>query len=301
MIKRSSKVIAFLLTLIAGILILSTANAWSFDMFSFFSKNKATASIVHPAVEAKLTELSNFPAESNQSQSQNVKATKAKVQGDAFISLVKSEGYIEISEAAFICESASPLAMVNNQKSARFDVWELDSINSLKPLRKVSTNELNTASKNWIHYSVVGLACLPAQQLLVAVNYYDPRSKIALYLYDVANKQFSLFSEAESNAQNLDKYFEKKDVKANQSILLYYSETKRKSAEIYHNYFNNIVLFSDHYPRGIEVLKLSIDDGNVEQWQIVDKKLLLHTVDNRNNKDPKTYYWSLDLSKVLIN
>ncbi|MEP1448138.1 MAG: hypothetical protein ABJK37_18690 [Paraglaciecola sp.] len=301
MIKRSSNLIVFLLTLIAGMLILNTANAWSFDMFSFFSKDKATATIVHASLDSKLTELTSPPFDSNQTESQTTSAIKAKVQGDALITLTKSDGYIETAQAAFICESSSPVALVNDQKNARFDVWELDSMHSLSPLRKVPTNQLSTASNNWINYSVVDLACLPQQQLLVAVNYYDPRSKIALYLYDVVSKQFSLFSEAESNAQNLDKYFEKKDLKSGESILLYYSETKRKSAEIYHNYFNNIVLFSDHYPQGIEVLKLSIDDGNIEQWQVVDKKLLLHTIDNRNNKDPKTFYWSLDLSKVLIN
>lgn len=301
MIRRSSYVIVFLLAIGASILTMYTANAWSFDMFSFFNKNKTTATFVHASVDAQLTKLSSYPANSHQLEHQTQKTIKAKVQGDASITLSLEDSYIEISHSAFVCNSASPVALVNNQKNARFDVWELDSISSLKTIKKVATNELNAQSNNWITYSVVDVACLPQQQLLVVVNYYDPRSKIALYRYDISNKQFSIFSEADSNAQNLDKFFEQKDLESGETIIIYYGETKRKSAEIYHNYFNNIVLFSDNHPQGIEILKLSIDDGNVKEWQVIDKKLLLHTVDNREHKDPKTYFWSLDLSKVLAN
>lgn len=300
MIRRTSNVIVFLVTLIASILTIYTANVWGFDMFSFFSKNKATATFVHASVDAKLTKLTSFPPK-KQTEMQTPKALKVKVQGETSITLSKNHDYIDTTQSAFVCQTGSPIALVNNQQSARFDVWELDSIDSLKPLKKVVTNALSSESNSWINFSVVDVACLPEQQLLVAVNYYDPRSKIALYLYDVPKKHFSIFSEAETNAQNLEQYFTQKNLINGESIIIYYSDTKRKSAEIYHNYFNNIVLFSDNHPQGIEILKLSIDDGNVEDWQVKDKKLLLHTVDNRDHKDPKTYYWSLDLSKVLIN
>lgn len=301
MIRRISNMIVFLLIFIASILTIYTANAWGFDMFSFFSKNKTMATVVHASVGAELTKLSSYPSHAKQAQPDSQKAIKVKVQGEAPITLSKNHGYMEISQSAFVSHSASPIALINNPKSARFDVWELDSIQSLKPVKKVTTNELSEESKSWINYSVVDMACLPKQQLLVAVNYYDPRSKIALYLYDVPNKHFSIYSEADTNAQNLDKYFEQKDLESGESIIMYYSDTKRKSAEIYHNYFNNIVLFSDNFPQGIEILKLSIDDGNIEDWQVTDKKLLLHTVDNRDHKDPKTYFWSLDLSNLMTN
>jgi hypothetical protein len=293
--------IVFFLTFSASILTIYTANAWGFDMFSFFTKDKVAPTVVHASLDAKLTKLSSYPENLNLPEPQNQNCLKAKLQGAAPLALTIEEGYIEPSQSAFVWNSVSPIALINNQANARFDVWELESIDSLKPVKKVPTNELSSRSKNWIHYSVVDVACLPEQQLLVAVNYYDPRSKIALYLYDIANQSFSIYSEADTNAQNLDKYFEQKNLNSGESVIVYYSETKRKSAEIYHNYYNNIVLFSDKYPQGIEILKLGIDDGNVEKWQVTDKKLLLHTIDNRDHKDPKSYFWSLDLSKVLSN
>lgn len=298
---RSSYLIVFFLTFSASILTIYTANAWGFDMFSFFTKNKVAPTVVHASLDATLTKLSSYPANTYLPEGHNQNCIKAKVQGVAPLVLTIEDGYIETSQSAFVWNSASPVALINNQENARFDVWELESKNSLKPVKKVSTNELSSQTKNWILYSVVDVACLPDQKLLVAVNYYDPRSKIALYLYDTANQSFSLFSEADTNAQNLDKYFEQKNLNSGESIIVYYSETKRKSAEIYHNYYNNIVLFSDKHPQGLEILKLGIDDGNVEDWQVTDKKLLLHTIDNRDHKDPKSYSWSLDLSKVLSN
>ena len=81
--------------------------------------------------------------------------------------------------------------------------------------------------------------------------------------------------------------------------MLYYSDTKRKSAEIYHNYFNHIVLFNANYPNGLEVLKLGIDDGNVMAWHVSGKTLYLATKDNRDPKHPKLKNWSLDISQAL--
>ena len=301
MIRRALYAIVFLLTFIASIVTMNTANAWGFDMFSFFTKNKAEASLVHASLGAKLTKLASYPSSSFQPEHHNQNCFKAKTQGQAPMALTREDAYIETSQSAFVYNSASPIAFINDQENARFDVWALESMNSLKPLKKVATNVLSAQSKNWINYSVVDVACLPQQQLLVTVNYYDPRSKIALYLYDTSNQTFGIFSEADTNAQDLGKYFEQKDLENGETIIIYYSDTKRKSAEIYHNYYNNIVLFSDKHPQGIEILKLSIADGNVEDWQVINKKLLLHTVDNRDHKDPKTYFWSLDLSKLLTH
>lgn len=302
MIWRSLTLLGFLLTFSISILTLYSANAWSFDMFSFFTKNKAEATVVHASIDAKLTKLSGYPSNAYVPGSPSQICFKAKIQSAVPLTLTVENSYIETSQSAFVVNSVSPpIALINNQENARFDVWEIESKNSLRPVKKVPTNDLSAQSKNWIHYSVVDVACLPEEGLLVAVNYYDPRSKIALYLYDTAKQSFNIFSDAQANAQDLGKYFEQKDLNSDETLILYYSETRRKSAEIYHNYFNNIVLFSDKYPLGIEILKLGIDDGNVKDWQVMDKKLFLHSVDNRDHKDPKSYFWSLDLSKVLTN
>ena len=303
MIRRSSCILVFLLTFSASILTMDTANAWGFDMFSFFTKkDNTTPTVVHASLDTTLTKLANYPANPDIAEPKIENCIQAKVHGTPPIALSIEQGYIETFQSAFVCNSvSSPIALINDQQNARFDVWTLESLDSLKPGTKVSTNGLGAQSKKWINYSVVAVTCLPEQRLLVAVNYYDPRSKIALFLYDTSIQKFDIFSEADTSAQDLAKYFEHKELNSGETIVIYYTDTKRKSAEIYHNYFNNIVLFSDAHPQGIEILKLSIEDGNVEDWRVVDKKLLLHTVDNRQHKDPKTYFWSLDLSKLLTH
>ena len=190
--------------------------------------------IVHASLDVKLTKLTSYPESSVLAEHIIASCTKVKIQGAPPFALSKEDGYIETSQSAFLWDSASmPLALINNQEESRFDVWELESINSLKPVRKVSTNPLSSLSKNWISYSVVDVACVPEQRLLVAVNYYDPRPKIALYLYDTSNQNFRPFSEADKNALDLDKYFEQKDLNSGESIIIYYSQTKRKSAMLW--------------------------------------------------------------------
>ncbi len=305
MIGRSSQAIVFLLIFSACILAMANSNAQAkgFDMFSFFTKKgKAMPSIVHPYLGAQLTKLTDYLSKPAPLDRNMGHCIKAKTQGALLIPQSEEDGYIEPSQSSFIWTSmAPPLAFINNQEQARFDVWELDSVNALKPVKKLSTNMLDAQMGKWINYSVVDAACLPAQRLLLAVNYYDPRSKTALYLYDAPNQQFSVFSNADAHAQNLGRYFEQKDLNSGETLITYYSDTQRKSAEIYHNYYNNIVLFSDKYPQGIEILKLSIDDGNIKDWNVIDKKLVLHAIDNRDHNNPKPYFWSLDLSKILAN
>ncbi|MBL4631936.1 MAG: hypothetical protein JKY14_12555 [Paraglaciecola sp.] len=65
MIARSSYLLVFILTFSACILAMDTANAWGFDMFSFFTKkDQATSTVVHASLDAKLTKLTSYPANS---------------------------------------------------------------------------------------------------------------------------------------------------------------------------------------------------------------------------------------------
>ena len=304
MVKRFSAVITFFLTVSTGFLYMNTAYAWDFDMFSFFSKkDKAVPTTVNASVASELKKVSHFPSSSGQTLGEQVdNCIKVKAQSWPPSSLSKETSYIETSQAAYVWSSNDKtIALINNPKDGGFDVWALESTHSLKPIKQIQTNELSEQASKWINYSVVDVLCLPNQSLLVAVNYHDPRPKVALYLYDTSSQNFSLFSEVDANAQDLDKYFEHKQLSDKESIVIYYSETQRKSAEVYHNYYNHIVLFSEQYPLGQEILKLGIDDGNVVDWQVLDKQLLLHTRDNRDHKDPKTYDWSIDLSTLLAD
>lgn len=301
MIRLSSYALALVVTVTAVLFYMDSSKAWGFNMFSFFSKkSKEVASSVHPDLGTTLTALSKFPLESLERR--NDSCTKAKVEREPTMSLNFEADFIQPMQTAFVWDAGGKsVGLINNQDDGRFDVWELDHSNEFKPTKIRPYDSLDVRSDSWIAYSVVDIACLSDQRLLVAVNYYDPRSKIALYIYDASQNTFSLFSEAEPHAQDLDRYFEQLEIDKGHKMIVYYSDTKRQSAEIYHNYYNNLVLFSERYPTGLELLKLGIDDGNIKNWQVVGNQLYIHAVDNRNNNSPKTYYWSLDISKVLVD
>ena len=73
------------------------------------------------------------------------------------------------------------------------------------------------------------------------------------------------------------------------------------SLEIYHNLYNHVVLFSRNQPDGLELLKLGIDTGNVDEWFVQDNVLYLRTLDRRDALNNRIGFWSLDLSNVLTN
>lgn len=71
------------------------------------------------------------------------------------------------------------------------------------------------------------------------------------------------------------------------------------SADVYHNYYNHILLFSPDHPKGRELLKLGIDVGNVDDWSIQGNTLFLRTIDSRDPAQPRMSAWSLDISNAL--
>ena len=82
-------------------------------------------------------------------------------------------------------------------------------------------------------------------------------------------------------------------------LVLYHTESIRLMAEVYVNRYDHLVLFSKKYPKGIEVLKLGIDQGNVHRWTVEDRTLSIESIDARLKGQPKTHYWQLNLSNVL--
>jgi hypothetical protein len=292
----------FLLSSTSGILLSTAAHSWEFNMFSFFTKKDITTpTTIHSAIGHQLVELSSYSkADTANGDSNTSSCQKVKVQGQPPRTLSPADNSTETYEAGFIVESElGDIALINNPDEFRFDLWSLASDDKLALDQKILTKPLSPEADNWVNYSVANVACLPNNKLLLAVNYYDPRPKIALYLYDLSDKTFTFFAHAEANAQDLYKYFEQKSLSNTESMIVYYSDTKRKSAEIYHNYYNHIVLFNDQFPEGIELVKLGIDNGNIIDWQLNHNKLQLHTRDNREHKSPHIRYLSLDISKML--
>lgn len=271
-------------------------------MFSFLGKTHAPVpSSVHALVGAQLTEMSSYPAMAPPQISGGV-CQKVKIEKDFPQRLVPTNRCIAAQQAGFIFQALEGAhAFINNPTDSRFDVWSLQKDKMTTTKQMLASSGLNTTPSNWINYNVVDAACLTPVRLLVAVSFLDPRPKLGLYVYNVPERKFTLLAEADVNAHDSNKYFEQLILQPNESLVAYYSDTKRKSAEIYHNYYNHVVLFNERYPNGIEILKLGIDNGNIVKWQVLDKKLLLHTRDNRDHKAPVVRNWSLDISQVLID
>jgi hypothetical protein len=134
--------------------------------------------------------------------------------------------------------------------------------------------------------------------VLLSINYYVPRRRDGLFLYDIAQQRFSRLAEVSSYR---NQFFESQRLSPQAAMVLYFTDEKRKSAEIYHNYYNHFHLFTSAHPDGVEVLKLGIDTGNATQWAVSEKKLYLHTRDPRTPEQPREADWSLDLSKLLAD
>jgi len=80
-------------------------------------------------------------------------------------------------------------------------------------------------------------------------------------------------------------------------LLLYHTKAIRITADNYAYENDHILLFSPHFPQGLEIVRLAIVDGNVRSWGMLGKTLWLQTVEKR--KKSQEFFWSLDLSKVL--
>jgi hypothetical protein len=60
-----------------------------------------------------------------------------------------------------------------------------------------------------------------------------------------------------------------------------------------------VLLFTPLERDGLEVLRLSLDDGNIRGWGTAGATLWLQAVDGRLRPVPRVRAWSLDLSRVL--
>jgi hypothetical protein len=193
----------------------------------------------------------------------------------------------------------APLLLANiGAEHSRFELWQVTADAPHKFAVK-RTARLDAAQDSWSGFLAPSVACLPGNRLLLAVTYYAPQVKEALYVYDLARNEFYSLGRVAPNTDDYDKFFEVQAVSADTAVVLYYTGTKRIAAEKYYNEFNHLRLYSPRYPQGVELLKLGVDDGNVTRWAIADRILFLQTIDKRDAKKPIERMWSLDLSKVL--
>jgi hypothetical protein len=180
----------------------------------------------------------------------------------------------------------------------RVQVWELSSDKSPKLLQQRKTM-LDPAEANWTLAYPVAMTCLPGGLVALAIGYHDPRKRDALYLYHPATNQFRRLALIEPERSNGPPFtmFETLVLGPQAMLLLYHTDAIRLSADNFAYQFDHVWLFSPQAAQGLEVLKLSVDDGNVRALAMQGKTLWLQTLDKR--KKPVEAVFSLDLSKLL--
>lgn len=195
-------------------------------------------------------------------------------------------------------QGSPPLAVVNTlTDNPKFEIWELES-DQHPVLVKKRALEIDPEQAKWVQAGVADGACLPGRQMMMAVTYAAPMAREALYVYDIGANRFRKIGRiAPDSSSGLPfRYFETWPATSDTAMVLYHTDELRLKAEVYVRRFDHLVIYSPRYLNGLEVLKLSLDDGNVRRWAMVGKTLWLDTFDRRNDA---SFIWSLDLSNVL--
>ncbi len=284
-----------------------------FDMFSFFTKKRPPApTTVQPALEAELIKEDSLP-DSRQSlsiedlplrcQEVGVKGKQVFFSSDPAIHETPKSGYLVEGK-----DIQNPFLFVNNselgpEKNVWFELWTVETGKDYTLKNKLEFAQFEPAPnpENFYGIKVMGVGCLPNRQLLVVIGYWKPGAAFALYRFDIDRLSFTFIHDLISHNLQFE-YFVQKQLDRENALALYYSDSRYQAAELYFNYYNLFLLFTPAHPEGIEILKLGIDIGNVDEWKVIDKRLFIEAVDARDSsreKESKISYWSLDLSKLL--
>jgi hypothetical protein len=167
---------------------------------------------------------------------------------------------------------------------------------SLSLKKELDIDAMKPEKTSWSSFSIGNFECIQNNKVLIGIKFHESQVKYAIYIFDTKNLTFNLISEVNTHTRETNRYFETRAFKNDSVLMLYYTGQKRQSAEIYHNYYNHILLINENFPQGIELIKLGIDTGNVKRWGIIDKTLYLETLDNRDQNKHKVGLWSLNLS-----
>jgi hypothetical protein len=191
-----------------------------------------------------------------------------------------------------------PLALVNIMTSKpAFELWQLQPGSTASFVKQLPFT-LAPEQAAWNAYLLADAACLPGGQMMLGVTYRDPAPREALFLFDLATQHSRSLGLIEPDGTKGPpfRFFETWPVAPHAALVLFHTDPIRLKAEVYVKKFAHLVLFSDRHPQGLEVLKLGLDDGNVQRWAMNGRTLWLATLDARTNT---SFVWSLDLAKVI--
>jgi hypothetical protein len=273
-------------------------------MFSFFKDKGAAKSetAVHADVGALLVRQQNFPAKQPTSTSAPAPRQLA-LDGVPPQASLLDQAIAGQTTTAYLIEASAghpPLALVNiSGAQAHIELWELAAGDKPVFARKRAVR-LDSAQDSWSAFLLSDVAHLPGNRLLVAVFYYAPQVKQALFQYDIAANSFTKIANVvPHHTVDQQKFFAAQLVAPETVIVQYYTSSIRLAPEVYYNTPSHLRLFSPRYPQGVEILQLSAADGGIERWTVIDRMLWIHSRDPRERGKPKDFVWSLNLEKVL--
>ncbi len=300
-VRRISYIVAFVGSLAFCLSACGSAQEDNSQMFSLFKKKNKTTTDVNPLLETVL-----MPADSIKNNHEKQMLSPLIIKEQYYtgekpnikpLPIDGSGGYDSVFYVSNEKESSS-IAFVNDSDERVFETWTFDN-GTFALKNKVNFNRLDASQGNWFKYFVADITPLPNDKLLIAIAIAAPTLEYRLFTYDMNSNEFDFIANIDSHTAHLEQLFESQWLSKESAIVLFYSDTKRKAAEIYHNYYNHLYLFSSIYPQGIPLLKLGIDDGNITNWSVDMDNIRLNTLDNRDPKNLKHAAWSLNISNVI--
>ena len=268
----------------------------------FFKKRSSrTTNVIDDSLAAKLVRVDDFPAAVGADADLEMSCTKVIAEGEppALNFIARGDG--EIYESGFLIgglEGSAPFVFQNSPDPG-FDVWQLVSDNDWSIARRLHVPQLGESQDEWVDFFALDAGCLLPGRVLLSIRYDDPTAEYALYLYDIEAQSYARVADASPEFQDPHRYFWIRRLGEDRALVLFYSGRTREAPEIYHNYYNHIMLFDRSNPGGRMLLTLGIDTGNVEDWVVVDETIYIKTVDHRGHGAPRRETWSLNISGAL--
>jgi hypothetical protein len=286
----------------------STEKEGTSAMFGLF-KTKKTASVVAPEVGSPLKRETAFPANAAGKLAEPPYGYAVESQIDGVPPAARFvdqriEGRTTTAYRIPAIGAQPPVTILNITAKGlpACEIWEMDPAHpDLFVRRRLA--QFDARQSAWTGYAVNGATLLPGGQVLVGLYHVDPVPKVAFYVYDIpANAVRALGVVQPDWSKGVPfVYADTIQLAPDTAAVLYHTDKLLLGSERYANLHDHVLLFSPRHPHGLEVLDLSIDDGNVRRWGAVGRTLFFATVDDRNAKAPAAFAWSLDLSKLDKN
>ena len=276
-------------------------------MFGLFKRKSAAQAetAVNPDVGAPLVAAGSFPTAAAPALPPGApRCDKVAVEGKPPAARIAAAAVPGQTSGGYRVSGLSgqpSLVFVNRPgKRSSFELWGL-AAGADAPFQQQRPVVLDPAQARWAGYLLLGVGCLAAEQVLVAVHYNEPEPRDALYLYDSARNNYHRLGavEPDTSAGLPYRYFETLAAGPSTSLVRHGSLAQRLAPEVYVNQLNHVLLVSARYPQGLEVLRLAVSDGNIRRWALKGRTLWLATTDDRDARKPVHKVWSLDLSRVL--